>query len=541
MVKKKEVREKIHKIAKDMGEDKWAMWYSVEDLFNKNRSLEENLNEMLDKIEDDYDADLSGYKMRVEESKDRVKPDPEPKDVQIVQLKDIIDNHTSEEKKVEGWQELVDPNRRLEENWQEIKKQYGIKETKSEEEASFGDPESHVLRDMVEYIGKSMPMIPMNEIQNISGLPDIEVEEAVKNLYEMGYLRRNDEGRYGLSDKAGRYALEHYSHLLDEETKEAFRQERNTKKSSDSWEEWEKHKEKILSEEHLEDLNPQMREALKLETQAVDKFAKKHDVPPDYLFETYTSGIASSKRGPPTEMKEINRLVEDEAKELKQSIKEMEEPDANLDEEVEKHIMRRRKGLREKYTFEDAKTDIINSPFAEALGWVKNGMITEAGKEVADKAATEGRITKGDIPLISRATEMEDYTFEDAKTDIINSPFAEALGWVEEGELTEAGREAARQSLGKHGVPEANIDIAKANLEEILPGAWEVKIVDKEEGIIRATFSRGRTKQGTMIPSELAQKIGEWQEKWDMALRRQDVEPVRTHVEFLIEFIPSGR
>lgn len=43
----------------------------------------------------------------------------------------------------------------------------------------------------------------------------------------------------------------------------------------------------------------------------------------------------------------------------------------------------------------------------------------------------------------------ETYTYEQAKIDIMNSPFAEALGWVEDGELTEAGKEAAREAAGQ--------------------------------------------------------------------------------------------
>lgn len=37
---------------------------------------------------------------------------------------------------------------------------------------------------------------------------------------------------------------------------------------------------------------------------------------------------------------------------------------------------------KKKYKRSDAEIDIINSPFSISLGWVKNGKLTKAGKEI---------------------------------------------------------------------------------------------------------------------------------------------------------------
>lgn len=54
---------------------------------------------------------------------------------------------------------------------------------------------------------------------------------------------------------------------------------------------------------------------------------------------------------------------------------------------------KRTDGTNDEYSYEEAKTDILNSPFAESLGWKKGDHLTEAGEEVAMSAGA-GEWTK---------------------------------------------------------------------------------------------------------------------------------------------------
>ena len=40
---------------------------------------------------------------------------------------------------------------------------------------------------------------------------------------------------------------------------------------------------------------------------------------------------------------------------------------------------------KKKYTKKEAEIDIINSPFGEAIGWVKNGKLTKTGRDVVSQ------------------------------------------------------------------------------------------------------------------------------------------------------------
>lgn len=109
--------------------------------------------------------------------------------------------------------------------------------------------------------------------------------------------------------------------------------------------------------------------------------------------------------------------------------------------------------------------------------------------------------------------DYKDYTYEEAKRDILNSPFSESLGWKEGEELTESGVEVAiKQSIGL------------TSWEEVGPDKWSdpdgdryVEIFEEndyynialQEGGVRRSLGTGETHK------EAVKKAKKWMEEPD--------------------------
>lgn len=81
------------------------------------------------------------------------------------------------------------------------------------------------------------------------------------------------------------------------------------------------------------------------------------------------------------------------------------------------------------YTKKEAETDIINSPFSDALGWTRRGNLTQAGRDVVNKVGkdikkyvvTSGRrinlvLHRGDFSTIAKATKKAKKLKKEGKT-----------------------------------------------------------------------------------------------------------------------------
>lgn len=51
------------------------------------------------------------------------------------------------------------------------------------------------------------------------------------------------------------------------------------------------------------------------------------------------------------------------------------------------------------------------------------------------------------VPYANLKPSVPDYSREEAEIDILNSPFSEGLGWIDENGLTEAGKDVAAQYI----------------------------------------------------------------------------------------------